>query len=76
MMLCLSSQIIGFAFTGMARQFLLWPFAMIWPSVFINAALFSTLQKNYGKCKTKHISHKKFLGLVVLGSFCWFWLPG
>ena len=41
----------------------------------MNAALFSTLHKNYGKRDTKHISCEKFFGLVVLGSFYWFWLP-
>ena len=76
MMLCLSSQIIAFAFAPMARQFLVWPSAMIWPGALVNAALFSTLHKNYGKRDTKHISREKFFSLVVLGSFCWFWLPG
>lgn len=75
-MLCLSSQLIGFAFAGLVRQFLVWPSAMIWPGALVNAALFNTLHRNYGKKEKNHISREKFFLLAALGSFVWFWFPG
>ncbi|KAI5123225.1 hypothetical protein M0805_001314 [Coniferiporia weirii] len=75
-MLCLSSQLIGYSFAGLARQFLVWPSAMLWPGALVNAALFNTLHKNYGRQETKHMSRERFFLLAMLGSFVWYWFPG
>jgi OPT oligopeptide transporter protein len=42
----------------------------------VNAALFNTLHKSYGKDSRRHMSREKFFALVLLGSFLWYWLPG
>ncbi len=75
-LLCLTTQLIGLAFAGLARQFLIWPAAMIWPGALVNVALFNTLHKNFGRKETKHISREKFFVLVMTASFIWFWFPG
>ncbi|TDL28758.1 OPT oligopeptide transporter [Rickenella mellea] len=75
-MLCLSSQIIGFSFAGLVRQFLVWPSAMIWPSALVNSALLNTLHKNYGKRERGHMTRERFFAIALAGSFVWYWFPG
>lgn len=75
-LLCLSSQLLGFSFAGVVRQFLVWPSSMLWPGALVNSALFNTLHRNYGKRETKHISREKFFVFAMLASFLWFWFPG
>ncbi|KAH8113799.1 OPT oligopeptide transporter [Phellopilus nigrolimitatus] len=75
-MLCLSSQLIGYAFAGLVRQFLVWPAAMLWPGALVNTAVFNTLHRNYGRVETKHMSRERFFVFALLASFIWFWFPG
>ncbi|KAI0067959.1 OPT-domain-containing protein [Artomyces pyxidatus] len=76
-LLGLSVQLIGFAFAGVVRQFLVWPSSMIWPGVLVRTALLNTMHKNWGKKETKHrVSREKFLYLTILCSFIWYWVPG
>ncbi|ORY61765.1 OPT family small oligopeptide transporter [Pseudomassariella vexata] len=76
----LSSQLIGISFAGMFRRFLVWPSAMIWPSVFSNTALFHAL---HDKTKSDNadangwgISRYRYFFYVLCGMFCYYWLPG
>lgn len=39
----LSTQVIGYTFAGLTRQWLVEPSSMIWPSVLVNCALFQVL---------------------------------
>jgi OPT family oligopeptide transporter len=75
-LLILSSQLIGYSFAGVVRQFLVWPSSMIWPGALVNAALFNTLHKNYGKRERGHMTRERFFALVVAGSCVWYWVPG
>jgi OPT family oligopeptide transporter len=75
-MLMLSTQIIGFSFGGLLRQFIVWPSSMIWPGALVNCALFNTLHKNYGKPDKRHMSREKFFLIVLLGSMVYYWFPG
>jgi OPT family oligopeptide transporter len=75
-LLALSIQLMGFSLGGVLRRFLVWPSSMIWPGALVNAALFNTLHKNYGKTGTKHISREFFFFLAVACSFIWYWVPG
>lgn len=74
-LLCLSSQMIGYSFAGVTRQFLVWPKSMIWPGSLVNCALFNTLHRSYGK-ETSRVSRQRFFVLGTIASFLWFWLPG
>ncbi|KAI1872107.1 uncharacterized protein JN550_004310 [Neoarthrinium moseri] len=76
----LSSQLIGISFAGMFRRFLIWPSAMMWPSIFSNTALFYALHD-----KSKHdkaqangweISRYRYFFYVLCGMFCYYWIPG
>jgi hypothetical protein len=76
----LSSQLIGIAFSGMFRRFLVWPSSMIWPNQFANTALFYAL---HDKSKSDGndangwtISRYRFFFIVMTGMFCYYWIPG
>ncbi|KIO27853.1 hypothetical protein M407DRAFT_22904 [Tulasnella calospora MUT 4182] len=45
--LVISTQLLGFAFAGVCRRFLVWPASMIWPETLVNAALFNTMHSMY-----------------------------
>jgi OPT family small oligopeptide transporter len=75
-LLTLSSQIIGYSLSGLVRQFLVWPSSMIWPGALVNAALFNTLHKNFGKRDRGHITRERFFVIAAACSFIWYWVPG
>jgi OPT family oligopeptide transporter len=75
-LLVLSTQLFGFCIAGTLRRFIVWPSSMIWPGALVNAALFNTLHKNYGKRETKHLSREKFFCIALACSFIWYWIPG
>ncbi|KAF7320173.1 OPT oligopeptide transporter [Mycena kentingensis (nom. inval.)] len=75
-LLVLGTQVFGFSLGGMLRQFVVWPAAMIWPSALVNAALFNTLHKNYGKRDRGHMTRERFFAIVCFASFVWYWVPG
>jgi OPT family oligopeptide transporter len=71
-MICLSSQLMGYAFAGLFRRFLVWPASMIWPGAVVNSALFNTLHKSYNQKDGKHMSRQRFFVLAAAGSFVWY----
>ncbi|KAJ3574619.1 hypothetical protein NP233_g1653 [Leucocoprinus birnbaumii] len=75
-MIVLSTQLIGYSMAGILRQFAVWPSSMIWPGALVNAALFNTLHKNYGKQDAGHISRERFFLFAFLASFVWYFVPG
>ena len=75
-LLSLSTQLIGYSFAGLTRSFLVWPASMIWPSALVSSALINTLNKNWGKVETKHISRQKFFLLAAVGSALYYFFPG
>ncbi|KAK2462009.1 hypothetical protein APHAL10511_006472 [Amanita phalloides] len=75
-LLTLSTQIFGFSLGGLLRQFVVWPASMIWPGALVNAALFNTLHKNFGKRDRGHMTRERFFLLAVTCSFIWYWVPG
>ena len=42
-LLTLSTQILGYTFAGLTRQWLVYPGAMIWPGTLMSTAMFTTL---------------------------------
>ncbi|KIJ45258.1 hypothetical protein M422DRAFT_207611 [Sphaerobolus stellatus SS14] len=76
LLLCLSSQVMGFAVAGFLRPFLIWPPAMLWPASLVNCTLLTTLHKTYATKETKHISRQRFFLYVFLAGFCYYFLPG
>lgn len=77
LLLTISTQILGYGFAGMARQFLVRPSGMIWPGTLMSAAMFSTLHKQDNKpANGWTISRWKFFYVVWLGAFAFYFLPG
>ncbi|KAI0041118.1 OPT oligopeptide transporter [Auriscalpium vulgare] len=75
-LLGLSCQILGFAYAGIVRQFLVWPSSMIWPGILVRTAMLNTMHRTYGTKETRHMSRLKFLYLASACSFIWYWVPG
>jgi len=75
-MICLSSQLMGYSIAGLFRRFLVWPSSMIWPGALVNSALFNTLHKSYSQKDKKHMSRQRFFVIAATGSFVWYWFPG
>lgn len=75
-LLAMSSQVVGFAFGGMLRQFVVWPASMIWPGALVNAALFNTFHKGGHATSNRNISRERFFLIALACSFVWYWVPG
>lgn len=75
-LLCIGTQVMGFSLGGLLRQFVVWPSSMVWPGALVNAALFNTLHKSYGKRERGHMSRERFFLLAFVGSAVYYWLPG
>ena len=76
LLLCLSTQVMGFSVAGFLRPFLVWPSAMLWPASLVNCTLLTTLHKTYYAKETKHISRQRFFLYVFLAGFAYYFLPG
>ncbi|KAL1891127.1 hypothetical protein Cpir12675_005096 [Ceratocystis pirilliformis] len=77
LLLTLSTQILGYAFAGLTRRFLVRPSSMIWPGTLMSAAMFSTLHKEENKpANGWRISRWRFFSFVWLGSCAFYFLPG
>jgi OPT family small oligopeptide transporter len=70
----------GYGLAGLARRFLVWPAAMIWPADLVNCALFYTLhdQSPSNPAKTNGWSIPRYKLFLYIGtaSFIWYWFPG
>ncbi|EWC48007.1 hypothetical protein DRE_02586 [Drechslerella stenobrocha 248] len=80
LLLTISTQCLGFGLAGVCRRFLVWPAAMIWPANLVNTSLFYALHDH---SKTDpvatngwRISRYRFFLYILIGSFCWYWVPG
>lgn len=71
----LTSQIIGFGAAGLCRRFLVWPAAMIWPQNLVFSTVLNTLHAELDD-EEPGVSRFRFFVYVIIGAFCWYWLPG
>ncbi|KAJ4418976.1 hypothetical protein N0V82_005201 [Gnomoniopsis sp. IMI 355080] len=77
LLLTLSTQILGYAFAGLTRRFLVRPSGMIWPGTLMSAAMFTTLHKEENKpADGWRISRWKFFYIIWTGAFLFYFLPG
>lgn len=77
LLLILSTQILGYAFAGLTRRFLVRPSGMIWPSTLMSAAMFTTLHKEENKpADGWRISRWNFFYIVWTSAFLFYFLPG
>ncbi|KAI0849872.1 small oligopeptide transporter [Daldinia vernicosa] len=70
----------GYGLAGLARRFLIWPAAMIWPSDLVNASLFYALHDHSPSDPAEtngwRISRYRWFLYVAIGGFVWYWFPG
>ena len=76
-LLTISTQILGYAFAGLTRRYLVRPAAMIWPGTLMSAAMFTTMHKRENKTANGWtISRYRFFVSVWGGACAWYFLPG
>ena len=77
LLLTISTQVLGYAFAGLTRRYLVRPPSMIWPGTLMSTAMFTTMHKSENKVANGwRISRWRFFILVWSGAFCWYFLPG
>lgn len=77
LLLTLSTQILGYAFAGLTRRFLVRPSGMIWPGTLMSAAMFSTLHKEENKPANGWTMTRWRFFFIIWTCACFFYfLPG
>ncbi|OLL24788.1 Sexual differentiation process protein isp4 [Neolecta irregularis DAH-3] len=77
LLLVISTQVLGYSLAGISRRFLVWPAAVIWPSVLVNTTLFQTLHTNLNHVADGwKITRYRFFLYVSIGGFFWYFFPG
>ncbi|KAH0844817.1 Glutathione transporter 1 [Fonsecaea pedrosoi] len=77
LLLTISTQILGYAFAGLTRRYLVRPAAMIWPGTLMSTAMFSTMHKDENKpANGWTISRYRFFLYVWAAAFVWYFFPG
>ncbi|SGZ21315.1 BQ5605_C021g09355 [Microbotryum silenes-dioicae] len=75
LLLLLSTQLIGFAFSGLTYRLLVRPTAMLWPSTLVYVTLFETLHGGAKESIKETKDRMKFFTYNFLGIFSWQFLP-
>lgn len=77
LLLTISTQILGYAFAGLTRRYLVRPAAMIWPGTLMSTAMFTTMHTHENKpANGWTISRYRFFVFVWAAAFAWYFLPG
>jgi OPT family small oligopeptide transporter len=80
LLLCISSQMLGFGIAGIFNRWLVMPAAMIWPANLVNTSLFTALHDlslpDPAKVSGWKIGKYRFFLYTFLCSFTWYWFPG
>lgn len=77
LLLTISSQILGYAFAGLTRRYLVRPASMIWPATLMSTAMFTTLHKSSNKrADGWEISRFRFFVYAWAAAFLWYFIPG
>ncbi|KAJ2896660.1 hypothetical protein MKZ38_005312 [Zalerion maritima] len=77
LLLTLSTQILGYAFAGLTRRFLVRPSGMIWPGTLMSAAMFGTLHKDENKpANGWTMTRWRFFFIVWISGCIFYFLPG
>jgi OPT family small oligopeptide transporter len=78
-LLILSTQAMGFGLAGVARRFLVWPSAMVWPATLITTTVMYSLH-DHSKSDPAvtngwSIGRYKFFLIASIATFVWEWVP-
>ena len=80
LLLVITTQSLGYGVAGLMRNFLVYPAAMIWPINLVSTTLIHAMHEKDEKPDPTIVGGKmsryKWFGLVLLGSYLWYFLPG
>ncbi|KAJ6136602.1 hypothetical protein N7512_001762, partial [Penicillium capsulatum] len=76
-LLCITTQLLGFGIAGMAARWLVSPASMLWPQVLSNAALLTTLHSRENAIADGwRMTRLRFFLIVFVGGSIWYFAPG
>lgn len=80
LLMCISTQMLGFGMAGFFTRFLVTPASMIWPTNLISTSLFTALhdksKPDPAKTSGWTMGKYRFFMIVMVVSFVWYWFPG
>ncbi|KAI9653398.1 MAG: hypothetical protein M1821_007063 [Bathelium mastoideum] len=80
LLLVISTQSLGYGIAGLMRNFLVYPAGMIWPVNLVSTTLIHAMHEKNEKPDPTIIGGKmsryKWFGLVFLGAYLWYFVPG
>ncbi|KAJ5529204.1 hypothetical protein N7527_002597 [Penicillium freii] len=73
----LTTQMIGFGLTGLARRWIVYPAALVWPTSLSSTVLFRALHEPESRTPANGwtITRYRFFGYVTTFAFVLFWFP-
>ncbi len=76
----ISTLCTGYGLAGLARRFLVWPAAMIWPADLVNCAMFYSLHDHSPSDPSRtngwSIGRYRLFLIISVSAFVWYWFPG
>lgn len=75
LLIVLSTQMIGFAFAGICRRFLVWPAGMLWPSNLVTCTLLNTFHAEEDDGRDGGLTRFRFFGIVTFAAGLWYLFP-
>ncbi|KAJ8772907.1 hypothetical protein K2173_028084 [Erythroxylum novogranatense] len=76
-LLIITTQVLGYGWSGLLRKYVVEPADMWWPSTLVQVSLFRTMHETEDNGKEEHeISREKFFMIALLCSFLWYMVPG
>ncbi|KAL2753590.1 hypothetical protein ACRALDRAFT_1044127 [Sodiomyces alcalophilus JCM 7366] len=80
LLLTISTQSLGYGIAGILRKFLVYPASMIWPGILVSVTLMNAMYDRNDRPDPTIIGGKmpryKWFGVVTLGAFIYYWIPG
>jgi OPT family small oligopeptide transporter len=80
LLLVITTQSLGYGIAGLLRQFLVYPASMIWPANLVGVTLMHAMHEKFEAPDPTILGGKmsryRWFGLVFLGSFLYYWIPG
>jgi OPT family small oligopeptide transporter len=80
LLLVITTQSLGYGIAGLLRQFLVYPAAMIWPANLVGVTLMHAMHEKFETPDPTVLGGKmsryRWFGLVFLGAFLYYWIPG
>ncbi|BGP49615.1 hypothetical protein JCM10450v2_005516 [Rhodotorula kratochvilovae] len=72
-----TTQCLGFGLAGLARRWIVYPAAMVWPATLPSTVLLRAFHEREDRSPANGwtVSRYRFFCFVTIGAFVWFWFP-